>query len=111
MGISEANAFLARASAEEVQGVNALVAPLLNAMPPSMALPNDPATALDHIAYTAPYNFSEQPAASVNAGFTPDGRPVGLQLAGRRFDDVRLLRVARWYETARGPAATPTWPA
>lgn len=72
---------------------------------------NDPATAMDHIAYTAPYNFSEQPAASVNAGFTLDGRPVGLQLAGRRFDDVRLLRVARWYETARGPAATPTWPA
>lgn len=72
---------------------------------------NDPATALDHIAYTAPYNFSEQPAATVNAGFTADGRPVGLQLAGRRYDDVRLLRIARWYEHARGPAATPTWPA
>ena len=72
---------------------------------------NDPATALDHIAYTAPYNFSEQPAATVNAGFTPDGRPVGLQIAGRRYDDVRLLRIARWYEHARGPAATPTWPA
>ncbi|WP_226345408.1 amidase [Agilicoccus flavus] len=71
---------------------------------------NDPATALDHIAYTAPYNVSEQPAATVNAGFLPDGRPVGVQLAGRRFDDVRLLGVARWYEQARGPAATPEWP-
>lgn len=71
---------------------------------------NDPATALDHIAYTAPYNFSEQPAATVNAGFTGDGRPVGLQLAGRRFDDVRLLRVARWYEQARGAHAEPVWP-
>lgn len=71
---------------------------------------NDPTTALDHIAYTAPYNFSEQPAATVNAGFTADGRPVGLQLAGRRFQDVRLLQVARWYEQARGVRAEPVWP-
>lgn len=71
---------------------------------------NDPATALDHIAYTAPYNFSEQPAATVNAGFTDDGRPVGVQLAARRYDDVRLLRVARWYEAARPAAAVPRWP-
>ncbi len=86
------------------------VAPVA-AFPASWHSPtNDPATALDHIAYTAPYNFSEQPAATVNAGFTSDGRPVGLQLAARRFDDVRLLRIARWYEHARGPAATPTWP-
>lgn len=71
---------------------------------------NDPATALDHIAYTAPYNFSEQPAASLNAGFTADGRPVGVQLAARRFDDVRLLRIAGWYEGARRSSATPVWP-
>ena len=71
---------------------------------------NDTATALDHIAYAAPYNFSEQPAATVNAGFTTDGRPVGLQLAGRRYDDARLLRAARWFEQARGAAAEPSWP-
>ncbi|MGI5132006.1 amidase [Pseudonocardia sp. CA-107938] len=72
---------------------------------------NDPARAMAHIAYTAPYNFSEQPAATVNAGFTADGRPVGLQLAARRYDDVRLLQVARWYEGARPASATPAWPA
>lgn len=72
---------------------------------------NDPATGLDHIAYTAPYNLSEQPAATVNAGFTADGRPVGVQLAGRRHDDVRLLRATRWYEHARPEAARPVWPA
>ncbi len=59
---------------------------------------------------TVPYNFSEQPAATVNAGFTPDGRPVGVQLAGRRFGDVDLLRIARWYEAARPESARPSWP-
>jgi aspartyl-tRNA(Asn)/glutamyl-tRNA(Gln) amidotransferase subunit A len=71
---------------------------------------NDPATALHDIVYTVPYNFSEQPAASVNAGFTADGRPVGAQFAGRRFDDVRLLQIARWFEQARPATAVPVWP-
>jgi aspartyl-tRNA(Asn)/glutamyl-tRNA(Gln) amidotransferase subunit A len=71
---------------------------------------NDPALALHHITYTAPYNFSEQPATTLNAGFTPDGRPVGLQLAGRRYEDVRLLQAARWFEHARPASARPTWP-
>jgi aspartyl-tRNA(Asn)/glutamyl-tRNA(Gln) amidotransferase subunit A len=72
---------------------------------------NDPGTAMAHIAYTAPYNFSEQPAATVNAGSTGDGRPIGVQFAGRRFGDVALLRVCRWYESARPDDARPRWPA
>jgi aspartyl-tRNA(Asn)/glutamyl-tRNA(Gln) amidotransferase subunit A len=72
---------------------------------------NDPARAMAHIGFTAPYNFSEQPAASINAGFTADGRPVGLQLAARRYADVHLLQVARWFEQARPAAAKPVWPA
>ncbi len=72
---------------------------------------NDPATSLHHCAYTAPYNFSEQPASSVNAGFTADGRPIGLQLAGRRWDDLGVLRATRWFERARPASAAPLWPA
>ncbi|GLI27746.1 amidase [Agromyces rhizosphaerae] len=80
------------------------------AFPAEWPMPsNDPATSLHHIGFTAPYNVSDQPAVSINAGFTADGRPVGVQLAGRRFDDVELLRVARWFEAARGAAATPDW--
>ena len=71
---------------------------------------NDPATSLDHCAYTAPYNFSEQPASSVNAGFTSDGRAIGLQIAGRRFDDLGVLRATRWFEGTRPNSATPVWP-
>ena len=71
---------------------------------------NDAATSLDHIAFTAPYNFSEQPASSVNCGFTTDGRPIGLHIAGRRFEDLAVLRATHWYEQARPSAAEPVWP-
>lgn len=70
---------------------------------------NDPARAMAHIAYTVPFNMSEQPAISVPAGVTPGGLPVGLQIAGRRFDDVGVLRLARAVERIR--PALPPWPA
>ncbi|MEV4572018.1 amidase [Nonomuraea jabiensis] len=40
------------------------------------------------------------PAASVPAGFTADGLPVGVQIVGRPFEDARVLRVARAFEQA-----------
>ncbi|MEP6800210.1 MAG: amidase, partial [Lapillicoccus sp.] len=45
-----------------------------------------------HIGFTAPYNMSGQPAATVNCGFTALGKPIGVQIAGHRFDDVGVLR-------------------
>lgn len=63
-----------------------------------------------HIGFTAPYNLSGQPAATVNCGFTAEGKPIGVQLAGPRFGDVGVLRAARWYESARPAAAVPDWP-
>jgi aspartyl-tRNA(Asn)/glutamyl-tRNA(Gln) amidotransferase subunit A len=63
-----------------------------------------------HIGFTAPYNMSGQPAATVNAGFTADGRTVGLQVAGRRFDDLGVIRATRWFERHRPDSATPRWP-
>ena len=69
---------------------------------------NDPATPFEHIAFTLPFNMSEQPAASVNAGYTAGGLPIGLQIVGQRFDDLGVLRVARAWEQIR-PAQRP-WP-
>lgn len=70
---------------------------------------NDVQRPLEHISFTMPYNMSEQPAASINCGYTQEGKPIGLQIAGRRFDDLGVLRVAGWFETARGPQKK--WPA
>jgi aspartyl-tRNA(Asn)/glutamyl-tRNA(Gln) amidotransferase subunit A len=68
----------------------------------------DPATPFEHIAFTIPYNMSEQPASSINCGYTPSGLPIGLQIAGKRFDDLGVLQVSRAYEQLR--PAQRTWP-
>jgi aspartyl-tRNA(Asn)/glutamyl-tRNA(Gln) amidotransferase subunit A len=62
---------------------------------------NDPERALGHVAFTVPFNFSEQPAASICAGFDESGLPIGLQIVGHRFDDAGVLRLAAVYETLR----------
>ena len=80
------------------------------AVPAELPAPtNDVRHALEHVSFTAPYNFSEQPACSINCGWTEDGRPIGLQIAGRRFDDLGVLRAARFYEDARPESARPDW--
>ncbi|MFI5073689.1 MAG: amidase [Actinomycetales bacterium] len=63
-----------------------------------------------HIGFTAPANLSGQPSISVNAGFTDDGRTIGLEVTGRRFDDIGVLRAAAWWESARPESARPDWP-
>lgn len=44
----------------------------------------------------------EAPALSVPAGFTPDGLPVGLQIVGRRQDDLGVLQLGHAFEQATG---------
>jgi aspartyl-tRNA(Asn)/glutamyl-tRNA(Gln) amidotransferase subunit A len=50
---------------------------------------------------TYPYNMLNNPAITVPAGFTADGRPVGLQIAARHRAEGLLLRVASNFEAAR----------
>jgi aspartyl-tRNA(Asn)/glutamyl-tRNA(Gln) amidotransferase subunit A len=69
---------------------------------------NDVNRPLEHISFTMPFNMSEQPAASINCGYTNEGKPIGLQIAGRRFDDSGVMRLSKWYEQARGPQKK--WP-
>jgi aspartyl-tRNA(Asn)/glutamyl-tRNA(Gln) amidotransferase subunit A len=73
------------------------------AFPAEHASPtNDPMRPLEHIGFTVPYNMSEQPAVSINCGYTAGGLPIGLQIAGARFDDLGVLQVARAFEIIRG---------
>ena len=84
------------------------VAPL-TAFAAELAAPtNDPLRPLEHIAFTVPFNMSEQPAASIHCGDSASGLPIGLQIAGARFDDLGVLRVARAFEHLRG--AQRPWP-
>jgi aspartyl-tRNA(Asn)/glutamyl-tRNA(Gln) amidotransferase subunit A len=52
--------------------------------------------------------MSEQPALSINAGYTSAGLPIGLQIIGRRFDDAGVLALGALWEQLR-PAQHP-WP-
>jgi amidase/aspartyl-tRNA(Asn)/glutamyl-tRNA(Gln) amidotransferase subunit A len=47
---------------------------------------------------THPFNFTGHPAASVPAGLTPGGLPVGLQIVGRRFRDKDVISIMRHVE-------------
>ncbi|MEU9711538.1 amidase family protein [Streptomyces sp. NPDC047967] len=73
-------------------------------------------------ALTWAFNLSGHPAASLPAGFTGDGCPVGIQLVAARGADVSLLGMARAVESAlptvrpwppptehRPPARRPSW--
>jgi Asp-tRNA(Asn)/Glu-tRNA(Gln) amidotransferase A subunit family amidase len=50
--------------------------------------------------FTYPFNLTGQPAASVPAGWTEDGVPVGLQIVGRRHADRTVLAAAAAFEAA-----------
>jgi len=69
---------------------------------------NDPERPFEHIAFTLPFNMSEQPAASIDCGQTSAGLPIGLQIIGRRHDDLTVMQVASAWESMR-PTPRP-WP-
>ena len=49
---------------------------------------------------TMPFNIAGVPAMSIPCGFTADGLPIGLQIAGRPFDEATVLRLGHAYECA-----------
>jgi aspartyl-tRNA(Asn)/glutamyl-tRNA(Gln) amidotransferase subunit A len=69
---------------------------------------NDPARPFEHIAYTVPWNMAENPAISINGGYDGEGFPIGVQIIGRRFDDLGVLGMAKAFEALRG--AQRPWP-
>ena len=56
----------------------------------------------DFTNYMALFNLTGFPALQVPAGFDSDGLPVGLQIAGKPFDEVTVLQVGHAYEQAAG---------
>lgn len=60
---------------------------------------NDPLTMYANDLLTTPVNLAGLPGISVPCGLAENGRPIGLQLIGKPFDEKTLYRVAHQYET------------
>jgi len=84
------------------------VSPVVNFAAELASPLNDPAKPFEHIAYTVPWNMSENPAISINGGYDKKGFPIGVQIVGRRFDDLGVLGMAKAFEGLRG--AQRPWP-
>jgi aspartyl-tRNA(Asn)/glutamyl-tRNA(Gln) amidotransferase subunit A len=61
---------------------------------------NDPLAMYLADIYTLPPSLAGIPALSTPAGFTPEGLPVGLQLAAPIFEEARIIAVASALEAA-----------
>ncbi|SDL19131.1 amidase [Franzmannia pantelleriensis] len=100
-----------RATEAAFEQVDAVISPTTPnvAFPTDWASPtNDPQRPFEHIAYTLPWNMGEQPAISLNGGYSDDGMPLGVQLIGPRFADHLVLKLAKALEQRREIA--PRWP-
>jgi aspartyl-tRNA(Asn)/glutamyl-tRNA(Gln) amidotransferase subunit A len=54
------------------------------------------------VGLTAPFSLTGSPAVSVPCGFDSNGLPIGLQIAGRDWDERTVLRIAATYQDAAG---------
>ncbi|MGD0184891.1 MAG: amidase [Roseiarcus sp.] len=82
----------------------------ITAYPAEMASPSgDPLNPFPHIGFTVAFNMSEQPAATINCGYSDEDLPIGLQIVGRRFDDVGVIGLAMAFEAMRAGEAR-AWP-
>jgi aspartyl-tRNA(Asn)/glutamyl-tRNA(Gln) amidotransferase subunit A len=79
-----------------------LLATPATAIPAAPVAESDLRTTIALIRLTNPFNLAGLPAISVPCGFTAAGLPVGLQLAGRWFEEGSVLRAAHAYEQATG---------
>ncbi|WP_114912161.1 amidase [Acidibrevibacterium fodinaquatile] len=109
-GVSQIMAIRA-AAMRAFDGVDYVLAPTAPMPAFAAELPapsNDPERPFEHIGFTVAFNMSEQPAVSINAGYSAEGLPIGLQIIGQRFDDIGVLRVAALWEKLRPPSRA--WP-
>jgi aspartyl-tRNA(Asn)/glutamyl-tRNA(Gln) amidotransferase subunit A len=92
----------------ELDYVISPVSPVVSFAAESASPLNDPERPFEHIAYTVPWNMAENPAVSINGGYSAGGFPIGVQIIGRRFDDLGVLGMAKAFEGLRGPQRP--WP-
>jgi Asp-tRNA(Asn)/Glu-tRNA(Gln) amidotransferase A subunit family amidase len=82
-----------------LQTYDLLLTPTLAQLPPPADFA-DPAGFLKWLPFILAFSLTGQPAASVPAGWTEDGLPVGLQIVGRPYDEAAVFRAATAFEEA-----------
>ncbi len=101
-------ALIARDFAQAFEKVDLLLAP--TAPTPAFALGekmDDPIAMYLNDVFTVPASLAGLPAISIPAGLNSDGLPLGLQLIGKPFDEMTVLRAAGVLETAAAFTAKP----
>jgi aspartyl-tRNA(Asn)/glutamyl-tRNA(Gln) amidotransferase subunit A len=99
------------AARDAIDGFDYILCPVAPVPAFSADLPSpaaDPSRALEHIAYTVTFSISGHPAISVPWTTTADGRPIGIQVVGRRFADLPVLALGAACERLR--PELPPWP-
>lgn len=56
------------------------------------------ASPLTWISFTYPFNMTGHPAASIPCGWSSDGLPIGMQIVGKRFDELTVLQASKAFE-------------
>ncbi len=94
-----------REFADVLKTVDYLVTPTMTQPAPAFA-GYDPTATIRGRSFTAPFNVTGLPAISIPCGFTASGLPVGMQIAGKPFDEPGVIQTAytyqqhaRWHET------------
>jgi aspartyl-tRNA(Asn)/glutamyl-tRNA(Gln) amidotransferase subunit A len=94
--------------------VRLLITPTVAAPPPLRSLGGsgiiNGTADYNWVKFTYPFNLTRSPAASICAGLTSSGLPVGLQLVGPQHADLVVLRSAAAFEAAIGFDSIPSFP-
>jgi aspartyl-tRNA(Asn)/glutamyl-tRNA(Gln) amidotransferase subunit A len=70
---------------------------ILSPVTPTTAFKLGAAVDNPHV-YTASVNLAGLPAAALPCGFDKQGLPIGLQLVGSAFSDIKLVEIAQVYQ-------------
>ena len=84
-----------------MKGVDFLVTPTMTQPAPAFE-GYDPTSTVLGRSFTAPFNVTGLPAISVPCGFTETGLPIGMQIAGKPFDEPGVIRAAYTYQQHAG---------
>ncbi|MDA8117108.1 MAG: amidase [Actinomycetota bacterium] len=94
-----------------LEDVDLLIAPVTAGLAPKIGERGriDGEETIDWISYTTLANMTRTPAASVRVGFSDGGLPLAVQVMGKRFSEIEVLRLARFIEAAFGVAMPPAF--